>query len=457
MKKVILLVTAATLALSLSPMFAQNCNSVINDETGTLTSSDTSAINSAASRLLDQGIMPHVIFAKGNAPTAATEARYESACPNWTAKGQRAANLLSFVVEPSARLKNVYFGGALTPAFGGVDAVNNRFSQAANPYFRQGHFGDGLAAAMKDFGAANAAFHDQAQHPVQHETVINNNEKATDLAPVASVFKWVFGLLFIAALIGLVVFLIRRRNAAKEAAEASQQGAQAAMLKATTAFRNADSTLPGYVEVSSQYSELSGQVSYDPNTAGLSAAAYDEMAEAWNDLTRTIRALRPTPTYSSDPAPESAPKAAAAAAGAHKHHRHDSYYDSAPQPVAAPAPYTPPPTVVHETTVVDRSGSNDLLTGVLIGNALSDREDRREAREEREDRYAREDRYERPSYSDPEPSRSSSGSDSSWGSSSGSSDDSSSSSGSDSSWSDSSSSSDSSSFDSGSSGSDSSW
>jgi uncharacterized membrane protein YgcG len=447
MKKVILLATSAALALSLSPAFAQNCTSVINDETGALTSSDTSAINSAANQLLDAGVLPKVIVAKGNAPTAAVEARYEAACPNWKANGQRAANLLTFVVEPSARLKNVYFGGALTPAFGGVDAVNNRFSQAANPFFRQGNFGAGLAAAMKDFGAANVAFHDQAKHPVQQQTVINNNEKATDLAPVASVFKILFGLLFIAALVGLVLFLIRRRAAAKDAADSAQQAAQAAMMKATTLYRGADSSLPGYGEISSEYSDLSGQVSYDPNTAGLSASAYDTIAAAWNDLAASIRGLRPEEATPTERA--SAPRAYSAAAGAT---RVGSIYGDAPAPSTSSYPTpgyvapAPQPTVIRETTYVDRGSSSDgLLTGMLIGDALSnDREDRREAREEREERSRREE----PSYSS-----SSSGSDSGWGgSSSSSSDDSSSSSGSDSSWSDSSSSSDS-----GSSGSDSSW
>jgi uncharacterized membrane protein YgcG len=450
MKKASLLVLSATLALSLSTAFAQNCSSLINDQTKTLTPADVSSIQTAAGKLVDQGIMPHVVFANGSA-TQAVETNLLKACPNW-----KAANMLTFIVLPSARLKNVYFGGALTPAFGDQSSVDLRFSKAANPYFKQGQFGEGIAASLRDFGAANVAYHDQAQHPVVSTTQVT--EQATDLKPVASVFKILFGLIFLAALIGLVVFILRKRAAAKEAADAAQQGASAAMQKATTLYRNADSSLPGYADISSEYSDLSGQVSYDPSRAGLSASAYDTIAEAWNDLAASIRAL--ASTSSSIP-----PRAYSAAAGAGT--RVGSIYGDAPAPSSSSYPTpgyvapAPQPTVIHETTYVDRGSGNDgLLTGMLIGDALSnDREDRREAREDREDR---ESRREEPSYSSPsysEPARESSGSDSSWSGSSSSSDDdssSSSSSGSDSSYSSSSDDSSSSSSDSGS-GSDSSW
>lgn len=451
MKKATLLVLSATLALSLSTAFAQNCTSLVNDQTKTLTPADASTIQTAAGKLIDQGIMPHVVFANG-ATTLAVESKLLSACPNW-----KSANMLTFIVLPAARLKNVYFGGALSPAFGDQSSVDLRFSKAANPYFKQGQFGEGIAASMRDFSAANVAYHDQAQHPVVATTQVT--EQATNLQPVAHTFTILFVLIFLAALVGLVVFLIKRRAAAKEAADAAQQGAAAAMQKATTLYRNADSTLPGYSEIASEYSDLSGQLSYDPNTAGRTASEYDTIAQEWNNLASSIRALRapkstttneqaaPTRSYDEE---SPAPRAAAAAAGAPS----PSFTSSSSYPAREYAPPAPQPTVIHETTYVDRSsGGNDLLTGMLIGDALNnDREDRREAREDREDRY---DRNERPSYSDPAPS---SGSDSSWSAPSSSSDDdsssSSSSSGSDSSWSSDSSSSDSSSSDS---GSDSSW
>jgi hypothetical protein len=205
------------------------------------------------------------------------------------------------------------------------------------------------------------------------------------------------------------------------------------MQKATNAFRAADSSNPGYADVAAQYSTLSGSVSYDPNSSGLSAAIYRTMADAWSDLYSDILALRGrVPDYSSSSVPKSTFAAAAGAA-------------TCPAPVAPPLSYRGPeptvtqPTVIHETTYVDRSsGGNDLLTGMLVGEAISNN---------REDREFRREDYERPREEEERPS---SGSDSLWSSSSSDDDSSSSSSGSDSSWGDSSSS------DSGS-GSDSGW
>ncbi len=206
-----------------------------------------------------------------------------------------------------------------------------------------------------------------------------------------------------------------------------------------------DSSQPGYTEVSSQYLDLSQSVSYDPNTMGLSAAIYTQMANVWDSLSNDIKALRNSnntysdPSAYDDPTPPSYPRRAYAATASTPSHasrvsRHTEHVaQPAPRPVATR-------TVIHHETVIDRSSSNnDLVTGVILGEALSNRNDRN-------------DRYDRPSYSEPERDRESSGSDSSWGTSSSDS----SSSGSDSSWGDSSSSSDFSSSDSGS-GSDSSW
>ena len=449
-KSLIVLAVAFVLSLG-TASFAQNCTGVISDEAGVINSTDAAVVNSQAAKLVDQGIMAHVVtvdLAKYGVRLADVESAYERKCPNWLgANGHRVGNLLVLIVAPKARLKNAFFGSALTPAFGSEDTVNNLFSKAANPYFRNGQFAAGIAAALSDFGAKNVAYHDQASHPSQPTTIIN--QAPTDTKSTSHAVEWVFGLLFLTGLILLLIWWFVRRSAIKDDLDAAQQGAQAACQKATNLYRNCDATNPGYADVSAQYTTLSNSVSYDPNTSGLSATAYRTMATAWNDLANDIRGLR-TLSAKVDETTQAGVtetfKASAAAAGASVSGGHHHHYETPAQP-----------TVVHETTVIHDNSGGDMLTGVLVGEALANNNDR--------DRGYRDDPS--PSYSDPEPSREESGSDSSWASSS---DDSSSSlssddsSGSDSSWGDSSTSSDdsSSSFDSGSSdsgssGGDSSW
>jgi uncharacterized membrane protein YgcG len=408
------------LALSLGTAFAQNCSSVVNDESGTFTPSDSATIERAANHLLDHGILPHVIIVASASSYggnfASIEAKYEKQCPSWRApNGSRAANLLSFVVVLNPHWKNVYVGGALTPAMGTPDADDNRFSQAANPYFRQGNYAGGISKAMEDFGAADVAFHDQRSHPVQSSTTVNNYAKPTDLAPVTSMFKTIFIVLVLLLIIGSVIYfyrkMIKERKEDRQEADAAQQAAQGAVMTATTLFRIADQTNPKYAEIAAEYSDLSGQISYDPNTDGLSPERYQVIAKAWNDLVERIRSLT-GPRFGSayttaDTAP--APRNGSSENGGSVHQQRSHRRDQRSEPV----PSTPQPTVIHDTTVIDRgSGGGDLLTGLFIGEALSNNRDDRD------------DRSERPSYRDSEPSSNesepesepeSSGSGSSWG------------------------------------------
>src|ERR1700739_2249914 len=226
MKKTLLVLTA-TFVLSLGTAFAQNCNGVITDEANALTPTDASIVNSQASRLVDQGIMPHVIIvqnlAKYGSRLVDVENAYESKCQNWMdGRGHRVGNLLVLIVAPGQRLKNAFFGTALAPAFGSQGEVDSLFSNAANPYFKHGQYGGGIGAALKDFGAKNVAFHDQAKHPAT-TTIVN---QASDGTAASHAWEWIFGLLFLAGLIGLLVWWLRKRGEDHAETLGAQQAAQ---------------------------------------------------------------------------------------------------------------------------------------------------------------------------------------------------------------------------------------
>lgn len=416
--------------------YGQDCNALVNDEAGVI--KEPARISIAAAGLINQGADVKIItvanLARYGNRLSDVEKFYERYCPEWQAgNGSRKANLFAVIVAPNQRKKNVFFGGAYAGALPNEDIVNTIFSQAANSYFRNGEFGDGIAAALNDFNNKVLAFHDQAKHP----TVVT--QAATDLKPIAGSFNFLFILLGIGALLGLILYLRARTKKNNEEAKATQQEAIQAQQEASRLFLAANTESANYERVATKYTNLSNSASCDPNQEGLTVALYTAIKSYWTGMAYDIKMMDrieeiPTPSegyspYSSHPQGHTKYKTAA------------SNPESGQYPTPTPTYTTPAP----QTTVIN-NGNSGFVEGMMVDELLHEHHHSRRDDEEGSI-WGGSSSLGKPRSSSDD-SSSSSGSDSSWSSSD------SSSSGSDSSWSDSSSSS---SFDSGSSGSDSSW
>jgi len=337
------------------------------------------------------------------------------------------------MVAPKDKLKNIFLGSSYNGMFSGEDEINSLYSKAANSYFRSGQWTDGINATISDLNLKVVAFHDQAKHPV----VVHSE--------AGHAFIVIVMMIVIAVAFFIVLFLVIRAMARRKEDRLQTEGAQQIAIRARNSATDSFMAMPkdnsAYATYASKYANLSGSMNSDPTTNGLSAETYQGMAADWrafeDGILRAIGVKRsdPTPPVSSSVPPNTN----SPFVGQGRKHRHDY------RPVQQTTPITSYPST--SSTVVVQNSGNDLVTGMVLGEALA---------EDRRPRYTDPEPYYRPGSSGTGnyPSDSgSSGSDSSWGSSSSSSDDSSSSSGSDSSWG----SSDSGSSDSGSSGSDSSW
>ena len=409
MKKTFAIFSAFVVFASLA--YSQSCG-IISDEAGRI--SNPSAVTQGASALQNQGADPHVITVANLNGGKAIDVlnRYLRSCSSWsTASGRRNANLIVVVIAPKS--VESFYGSAYDGALGNGNA-SRILATSAVPLFKSKQFGEGVGAAFKDYAGSIAAFHDQAIHPVQKSTTIIN--QATDpktASAHAAVWIWFFVLLFL-TIVGFVVFrIVSKRNEDREEAAGAQQIAQAALQTATRLFRSLPADNVSYLELSGDYQTLTNSVSYDPNTNGLSASQYVAIAKAWNTLASDIRsATRPAsrqaayqaPAETEQPQPRRAYAASASAAPT------ASYASTVPTAPYAPStasatPYQPQPTttVIHEhhTTYVERDNSGDMLTGMLVGEAIANSNNREYERERyREPEYQAPTRYEAPSRDD---------------------------------------------------------
>jgi uncharacterized membrane protein YgcG len=396
---------------------ALNCNGLVTMDQAEVFNNLTE-IEKAASSLIDQGADVHIVSLTSVSPLGliGNENSLEAACPSWLSGGKRKPNLFVLFVSPAGHKKNAFFGGAYTPALPTQDSVNVLYSQASNLFFKQGDFSGGMAAALRDFGANVAAYHDQQKHPIQQ--VVNN--EATDLSGFWKVLGW--GLFLVATVLvifGIFAVLASRRRRREEIAKA-QTSAISARDVATKLYRSYNPT----PELSARLVDLNNSIKSDPTVDGLTIDQYLAIRDVWNDFANDCKPFSPKAELPWNFTAKTT------------HHHSHSHLSSNPTPnQSTPYPTSPSYAAQPSAVVVNQSSDNGLLTGILIGEEL----DRHSERVVYEDR---------PVYREPEPRYdppSSSGSDSGWGSSSDSG-----SSGSDSSYSDSSSS------DSGS-GSDSGW
>ena len=183
------LLATAVLALFAPFAGAQSfCNSTIIDQAKVI--KNPAVVASAARTLINQGADVHVVTVNSASfqkygQLAGVESYMEQTCPNWTLNGVRKANLFVVMVAPNDRAKNMFLGSSYAGAFD----IPSTYSQLSNSFFKNGNFGDGLAAALQ--GTTSQAlsfqkrqFNAQQQQRLMQPTAPPQTSRAYTQAPV---------------------------------------------------------------------------------------------------------------------------------------------------------------------------------------------------------------------------------------------------------------------------------
>jgi uncharacterized membrane protein YgcG len=365
---------------------AQNCDSLINDEVGAI--KNPAAVEKAAANLINQGATVHVIVAARGADLKAVETDYENHCPTWRSGSGRKAGLFTLLVAPNQRKKAIFFGSSFKAAFPTDASIDQPFSKSSNSFFAKGDWEGGISAGLSTFGSRLAAYNNPPAAPAP--TYSQSAPSApTDLTPVASVFKWLIGLLFLAGLAFGLWFLFSKKKEGDESTELAQQTAINSMQEATNGFLALDKSAYNYAAVAETYNTLVGSISADPNEKGLSAATYKAIGDKWERLNASVSraSFKASSFVASEP-----PATKAATAQSHRPASRNSS-------IHVPTPPAPTPQPVHTHTqqqghthrVVERETYIPVPVPIVID------EPRRSRSYEEEDRPSRS--YEAPSRS----------------------------------------------------------
>ncbi len=223
---------AAVLAIGLSrPVWAQNCDQMVVDETGRLGSGGIAKAEAAGSRLVNAGADVRVRVipdsrAYGNLDQYV--AQMQSRCASWqAADGGRKNNLIVAVVSMD-RQAGLFYGGQYDTALGGT-RTNSIRAERMNPRFRDGDFGGGIAAGLDAArGYIAAAEAPPVNSPAPSQPIVVHAEapsQPTDLSGLWTVLKYGLGLLALAGVVVGIVLLSRaraRRRAAQQKAQAAR-------------------------------------------------------------------------------------------------------------------------------------------------------------------------------------------------------------------------------------------
>jgi uncharacterized membrane protein YgcG len=316
---------------------------------------DNAAIQTAAATLVDEGADVKVVtvaqISRYGVNLLAVESSYEARCPSWLSPaGQRKANLLVFMVAPNDRKKNIFFGAAYRGPFPDEVSVNTMYSRAANPYFSNHEWEQGLAAAMKDFAARIGAYHDQSQHPAQNTI----NEPAPDMRGLWTFLMWVLGVGAVGGAGFVLWMLTTRRKKERDEIATAQTEAIAERSTAAAAYVAISKDHPQYFSISAEFKALSESSHVDPNENGLTAAQYRAIGGKWLELRQRITGQ--APPISPQPEPVQ---------GKNWDLTDRERHSLAPQPQPQPQPQT--------TIIQTGSGSDGFLEGILIADALQNR------------------------------------------------------------------------------------
>jgi uncharacterized membrane protein YgcG len=389
----------AVLALSTVPAMAQlvDCNATIVDSANILSPLDVNQIQAALPALVREQVLPHVITYNltGNDTQETFLTRMQHACPSWqNVKGGLKGNIVVFMVSPNRRNIGIFPGPNYQDTSLNSDVRAEIKKTAIGPYFKSGNFGLGFANGIRQVTAKINDVQTAATRPVNHGTTIVKNEAPTDLSGLWKVLGFLLGL---AALVGLII-LAFKLNAARKAKNLAQLDAISARNTATSLLSRLSDTLREKAalgikvtaaqseldNVSADFATLGRNLQTDPTDNSLSQEAYETIAESYKSLIRDLKGISTDGDLATKRKRDKATKAASNSSyGSYaapvapvsdpepvSTYREPVYNTPAPSPAYSTTP-APTTTVIHEDHYYQNNSSNDLLTGVLIGEELS--------------------------------------------------------------------------------------
>lgn len=370
-------VVILVLALFLSGIgYAQgniSCTDTVSDSQHIL--GDAADVQVAATTLVNQGADVHFITTTASGATLEQKLTLmKNVCPSWKSpNGGVKANMLVFMVAPKERKMAIFYGPGYAAALEGqTDRIKRDFM---GPRFRGGDWNGGLVAGANQVARRIKASLDESNKPVTHETV----NQATDLHGLW-VFLWILGGL---ASFGLLFWLIYAIKKHKEAIQTAQQNAISARTRMVNLFQDVNDAVKAYSDntsirpsnisraasildtVSAEVTRLGNSLSADPTSEGMGLGFYRSLESTYVALTNRLLQAKDYINGAVDPEPP-ATSSSVNWADAPAPTESSSSPSSSPTPAPAPA---------SQTVVVNDSGSGDLATGILIGEAMGgDRE-----------------------------------------------------------------------------------
>lgn len=354
--------------------YASVCDQIVYDEANVLGGQAT-AVEQASAQLREQGADVRIVTTQLNGMATLEQfvAIAHTQCATWQSPNHGVkANMLVIAVSPAKHKMAIFVGPGLRAAFDGqIDRIKRDYMA---PSFKGGDWAGGFIAAEQQLGLRLKASLDESNKPVVNQTT-NEAAAPTDFHGLW-IFLWILGGL---AVFGFAAFIISKVKRLKAEEKEAQQNAVATrgrvadlisdLGKQLLPYSNVLETNPGakYASdildhVSEQFTKLGGTFAGDPTTDGMSVAYYNSLNTQYSRMEMRLEAaVNALKSPNSDPvnlAPTSSAVAAPsiediksedeehqAAVNTHFGTSHDTYHDN----------------------------SNDLITGVLIGEALGER------------------------------------------------------------------------------------
>lgn len=353
------------------------CNMLVNDQTGAL-GSKFPMVEQAANNLNAKGADARilVIGLSGYPTMDALVMDVVKNCPSWQSPNHGVkSTLVVLAVAPRERKMGIYTGHAYDSAFGSA-RMNRYRADFMAPHFKAGEWAEGLIATAGQMASRLEAYTAEVNSPVVNNTV-NQASAPTDFHGLW-VFLWIVGFL---GIVGISWWIAAARRKAKEQLLEAQQSAIAARNRAANLLSELTLSLSQYNNIfagkpgaarasqilesaSSQYSDLSRNLSGDPTQDGLGVASYASLRSQFASIADRLDAAKDYLSHPSDE-PE---------VGGYQPYSHSSSSD--PRYFVPRRRYEtdkPSRPIQHHTkeTVIVHDGSSELLTGVLIGESLN--------------------------------------------------------------------------------------
>ncbi len=356
------------------------CDAAVQDTT-MLAVSHLGQISAANDELKEQGADARVIVTS-LAPGQTLDiivADMGKKCAAWKSpNGGIKTNMLVFALAPKERKMGIFYGPGYNAALADHAARIKR--DYMSPHFKGGDWAGGIIAGERQAASRIKASLDESNKPVtvSNETV----NQPTDFHGLW-VFFWIIGFLLAVACLLVIIYRFKKN---KEDTNTAQQDAIASRSRAVDLLTDLNQEVNKYSDISvappnikkafslidvasRQLTTLAASISGDPTTEGMGKSFYNSLKDSYERLEQKLQ-LAKTYIDTTDTVDDSKP-----AKPKDTRKANHSVYSGAQEgqrsatetPTPPPAPSAPAP--IHETVVVKDSG-NDMLTGMLIGEAI---------------------------------------------------------------------------------------